>query len=117
LRKLDTIVAILGVSWGAIGAAFLGPFIWGLFTDFSNKYGAYASSFIGLGLTIYLYATGWSSPEAGTIGMIVSLILNPIVSFIADFIITTYRLKTFLDKQDEKIPKLGNYAKKVRVYK
>ncbi|MDA3885028.1 MAG: sodium:solute symporter [Candidatus Delongbacteria bacterium] len=112
LMKLDTIVAILGVSWGAIGAAFLGPFIWGLFTNFCNKFGAYASSFVGLGLTIYLYATGWSSPEAGTIGMIVSLLLNPIMSFIADFIITTYRIKRFLDKDDEKKPKLGSYAKK-----
>ncbi|MCK5761240.1 MAG: sodium:solute symporter, partial [Candidatus Delongbacteria bacterium] len=82
LLRLDTIVAILGVSWGAIGAAFLGPFIWGLFTDFCNKYGAYGSSFIGLGLTIVLYSNGWSSPEAGTIGMLVSLALNPVISLI-----------------------------------
>ncbi|MBN2789733.1 MAG: sodium:solute symporter family protein, partial [Candidatus Delongbacteria bacterium] len=119
LLKLDTIVAILGVSWGAIGAAFLGPFIWGLFTDFCNKYGAYFSSFIGLGVTIILYSNIfsppdviWTSPEAGTVGMLVSLILNPVFSFIADFIITTYRMKRFLEKQDEKTPKLGSYAKK-----
>ena len=82
LMKIDTIVAILGISWGAIGAAFLGPFIWGLFTNFCNKAGAYGSSFIGLGLTIVLYSNGWSSPEAGTIGMLASLALNPIISLI-----------------------------------
>ncbi|MBU4487221.1 MAG: sodium:solute symporter, partial [Candidatus Delongbacteria bacterium] len=84
LLKIDTIVAILGVSWGAIGAAFLGPFIWGLFTDFCNKAGAYGSSFIGLGLTIFLYFYYGPqySPQAGTIGMLASLALNPVISLI-----------------------------------
>ena len=78
--KIDTIVSILGISWGAIGSVFLGPFIWGLFYKKANKYGAIASSVLGLSVCIILYLWGLSSPEAGTIGMITSLILNPIVS-------------------------------------
>jgi len=35
----------------------------------------------GLALCLGLYFTGMSSPEAGTIGMIASLLLNPLVSF------------------------------------
>ena len=82
LIKPATIVSILGVSWGAIGAAFLGPFVWGLFTKFTNKYGAWTSAVTGLGVTLFMYIYGFSSPEAGTIGMLVSLAVNPIVSLL-----------------------------------
>lgn len=88
--EIDVIVEILGISWGAMGAFFLGPFVWGLFSEKVNKYGAYASSIIGLGTTLVLYFYGISSPDAkewyfsspgaGTVGMIISLIINPVVS-------------------------------------
>jgi SSS family solute:Na+ symporter/sodium/proline symporter len=80
LSKPDTIVAILGISWGALGSAFLGPFIWGLFWKKANKYGALASTVAGLGTCLFLYLSGMPSPEAGTIGMGVSLLVNPLVS-------------------------------------
>jgi len=83
LFKVDTIVEIMGISWGAIGSAFLGPFVWGLLWEKANKYGAYASMFSGLTVTLVLYFGGMSSPEAGTIGMLVSLMVNPIVSLIS----------------------------------
>ncbi|HQO09799.1 MAG TPA: sodium/solute symporter [Clostridiales bacterium] len=82
LFQLDTIVEIMGISWGAIGSAFLGPFVWGLLWDKANRYGAYASMVSGLTVTLVLYFSGMSSPEAGTIGMIVSFIVNPVVSLI-----------------------------------
>ncbi len=81
--KPATIVAILAVSWGAIGSVFLGPFIWGLFTKKVNKVGAIASAVLGLGTCLALYINGSSSPEAGTIGMLVSLVANPLFSAIA----------------------------------
>ena len=77
-----TIVSILGISWGAIGAAFLGPFLWGLFSKRVNRAGAIGSSLIGLGVCLTLYFTGMASPQAGTIGMIVSLLLPPILSVV-----------------------------------
>ncbi len=80
--KPATIVAILGISWGAIGSVFLGPFIWGLFTKRANKAGAIASSVIALAVCLYLYIDGMPSPQAGTIGMITSLVLNPVVSLV-----------------------------------
>jgi len=80
--KPSTIVSILGISWGAIGAVFLGPFIWGLFTKWTNKTGAIVSSVSGLGTCLFLYNSGWSSPEAGTVGMIVSLTVCPIISLL-----------------------------------
>jgi SSS family solute:Na+ symporter len=78
-----TIVAILGISWGAIGSLFLGPFVWGLLSRRVNKIGAYSAAIVGLALCLGLYAKGMASPEAGTIGMLASLVLNPIVSLIA----------------------------------
>jgi len=78
--EVDVIVEILGISWGAIGSFFLGPFVWGLFSKRVNRFGAYSSGIIGLATCMILYLTGMSSPEAGTIGMITSLIVNPIFS-------------------------------------
>jgi len=83
LLKPDSIVAILGISWGAIGATFLGPFIWGLFSKFVNSFGALASSFSGLAICIILFVYGMPSPQAGTIGMIVSLLSPPLFSLIS----------------------------------
>lgn len=81
LLQPASIVSILGISWGAIGSVFLGPFIWGLFYKKANKLGAICSSLGGLSLCLGLYFSGFSSPEAGTLGMIASLTIIPIISF------------------------------------
>ena len=83
MAEIDVIVEILGISWGALGAAFLGPFIWGLFWEKATRIGAWSSSILGLGTCLSLYFYGMPSPQAGTIGMIVSLVVNPLVSLLA----------------------------------
>lgn len=83
LIKPDSIVAILGISWGAIGSTFLGPFVWGLFGNYANKFGAISASIIALTLCLGLYINGMPSPQAGTIGMIASLLITPLFSFFA----------------------------------
>jgi len=92
LVEFDVIVEILGVSWGAIGAFFLGPFVWGLFSKKITRSAAISSSILGLGLCLTLYFVGlnqppgsalqwyYSSPGAGTLGMIASLVIAPIFS-------------------------------------
>jgi len=80
--KPATIVSILGISWGAIGSAFLGPFLWGLFSRRVHALGAVSAMILGLGVCLGLYATGMPSPQAGTIGMMVSLIV-PAVCFLS----------------------------------
>ena len=77
----DTIVAILGISWGALGSFFLGPFIWGLLMKRASRAGAISSGIIGLSTCLILYFYGMPSPSAGTLGMIASLAINPVVSF------------------------------------
>ncbi len=80
--KPASIVAILGISWGAIGSVFLGPFIGGLFMPKAGKFGAISSSVLGLGTCLALYATGTPSPQAGTVGMMISLVVNPVFSLV-----------------------------------
>lgn len=82
MAEIDVIVEILGISWGALGSAFLGPFIWGLFWKKATRLGAWSSSILGLGTCLGLYFYGMPSPQAGTIGMLVSLITNPVVSLL-----------------------------------
>jgi len=80
--KPASIVAILSISWGAVGAAFLGPFVWGLLWKRAHKAGAIASSLLGVTTCLILYSLRFSAPEAGTIGMLVSLLVNPVVSLL-----------------------------------
>lgn len=78
-----SIVAILSVSWGAIGSFFLGPFVWGLISKRVTKFGALTSALLGLGTCLGLGISGMPPAEAGTIGMIVSFMLNPLASLFA----------------------------------
>jgi SSS family solute:Na+ symporter/sodium/proline symporter len=81
--KPATIVAILGISWGAIGSVFLGPFIWGLFWSRTSRAGAILSSVAALLICLFLYLRGMPSPQAGTLGMVASLVLCPLVSLVS----------------------------------
>ncbi len=78
--NIDTIVAILGISWGAIGSFFLGPFVWGLFTKWITRFAALVAGLTGLAVCLILYFCGLPSPQAGTIGMFTSLLLPPFFS-------------------------------------
>ncbi|KQC03741.1 MAG: sodium:solute symporter [Candidatus Cloacimonas sp. SDB] len=82
LLKPAVIVTILSISWGAIASVFLGPFIWGLFNSKVNKTGAILGSTGGLLLCLILFLTWGASmvPQAGSAGMIASLILVPVFS-------------------------------------
>jgi len=73
--EIDSIVAILGISWGALGSFFLGPFIYGLFSKRTTKSESYLAAILGLGICLSLYLNGMPSPQAGTIGMATSLVV------------------------------------------
>jgi SSS family solute:Na+ symporter len=85
LKRPAVIVTILSVSWGAIGSVFLGPFLWGLFTKRIGAAGALAGALLGLATCLGLFAL-WGPtkvPQAGSLGMIVSLVATPIVGRLA----------------------------------
>ena len=80
--KPAVIVTILSVSWGAIASVFLGPFIWGIFNKKVTRLGAIAGSVGGLAICLILFVV-WGArmvPQAGSVGMIASLVLVPVFS-------------------------------------
>jgi SSS family solute:Na+ symporter/sodium/proline symporter len=84
LARPATIVTILGISWGAIGSFFIGPFVWGLCWRGMHRTGALAGSLLALAVCLGGYfVAGWPSPQAGTLGMLTSLVIAPLVSLVA----------------------------------
>ena len=82
--KPAVIVTILSISWGAIASVFLGPFIWGLFNKKVNRFGAVSGAVLGLGTCLFFFIywkfSGKMVPQAGSLGMIASLVIVPIFS-------------------------------------
>lgn len=96
--KVQAIVTLMSLGWGAIAGCFIGPYIYGLFWKRANKFGAYASLIAGILITILLtiifgaVATKEKtfaniitegvkrSPITGVIAMISSMIVTPLFS-------------------------------------
>jgi solute:Na+ symporter, SSS family len=84
LSKPIFIVSLMAISWGAIGGAFIAPYVYGLFLPWANRAGALAGLFSGLGTAIVLYVL-WGEPGvpmAGAAAMIVPLVVLPLVSLV-----------------------------------
>ena len=79
---VNFIAQLMGISWGALAGAFLGPFLWGLYSGRISKAAVWVSFIIGVGLTTSNMFLGFidSPVNCGAIAMIASLIVVPIVS-------------------------------------
>ena len=81
------IAQLMGYSWGALAGAFLGPFLWGLYSGRISKAAVWCSFVFGVGLTVVNMGMGFAgtpliaSPiNCGAIAMVVSIVLVPLVS-------------------------------------
>lgn len=76
------IAQLMGISWGALAGAFLGPMLWGLYSKRISKAAVWVSFIIGVGLTTSNMFIGFiASPiNAGAIAMVISIIVVPLVS-------------------------------------
>jgi len=83
--KPAVIVTILAISWGGLASVALGPFIWGLFNRKANGTGAIIAAIGGFGICLFLFIYWGPSmvPQAGSIGMLASIILVPLGSVFA----------------------------------
>lgn len=100
-NKNASISTLMSYSWGALAGAFLGPFMFGLFSKKITKASVWASFILGIGLTVghmILFGFGLfpdlankaasfklnlASPiNAGAITMILSIIIVPLISLI-----------------------------------
>lgn len=92
------IASLMGISWGAISGAFIGPFFFGLYWKKTTKASVYASFITGVGLAILslilsyagvnskwyvnglLFFDAADSIYMGVLAMLVSFIIVPVVS-------------------------------------
>ena len=94
--KVDFIVELMSLSWGAVAGAFVAPFFYGLYWKRATHHGVVAGMVSGLAVSILLYykvGTGIScmdsfyaqcgssvGPVSASIGMIVPFFVIPVVS-------------------------------------
>jgi SSS family transporter len=82
LSKVDVIVNLMVIAWGALAGAFLAPYVYGLFWRRTTKAGAYAGMISGVGTAVVLFFL-WGKPlipVAGAIAMFLPLLVVPVVS-------------------------------------
>ena len=87
--SITFIAQLMGISWGALAGAFLGPFLWGLYWGRVSKAAVWASFIVGVGLTTGNMILGFvgtpliASPiNCGALAMVLSLVIVPLVSLV-----------------------------------
>ena len=87
--SITFIAQLMGISWGALAGAFLGPFLWGLYWGRVSKAAVWASFIVGVGLTTGNMLLGFvgtpliASPiNCGALAMVLSLVIVPLVSLV-----------------------------------
>ena len=93
---VNFIAQLMGISWGALAGAFLGPFLWGLYSSKVSRVAVWASFIMGVGLTTSNMFMGFidSPVNCGALAMLLSLVIVPVVSLITpsvDFDVTPRR--------------------------
>ena len=91
-QNIPIIVNLMSFSWGIISGAFIGPYIWGLFSKRITKIGAYAGIMsglltVGISTLVITVTSDFSiaaskSPEMGVFAMLISAVVVPVVSLI-----------------------------------
>ena len=82
LKQPAIIVTLMSLSWGTVAGCFLAPFLYGLYWKGTTKIGAIAGSLSGLVISVILFIKlgEKGAPLAGSIAMIVPLLVVPLVS-------------------------------------
>ena len=86
LSRVDVIVNLMVIAWGALSGAFLAPYLYGLFWRRATRAGAYAGMLSGVGTAIGLFLL-WGKPfipVAGAIAMVLPLLLMPVISLLTN---------------------------------
>ena len=100
VSKVDVIVNLMVIAWGALSGAFLAPYLFGLFWRRTTKAGAYAGMISGVGTAVGLFLL-WGKPHipvAAAIAMIVPLLVLPVVSLLTKPPATGVIAKAFGDE-------------------
>jgi len=83
-RKVDAIVTLMSMSWGALAGAFIGPYLWGTLWRGVTKIGAICGFFGGLLIAVGTFIA-WGpahSPVSAAVAILASLVIVPLVSLV-----------------------------------
>lgn len=90
------ITALMGLSWGALAGAFLGPFVFGLFWKKATPAACFASMIFGVGFVTANQILHFLTPSmAGAAAMLASLVIVPVVSLFTRRLDSRYVDKIF----------------------
>ena len=84
LAKPAIILSLMAISWGTVAGVFLAPYLYGLFWRGATRHGAWVSAITGLtvsvGLSLYFKLDATYIPMAGSLAMLLPLVVLPLVS-------------------------------------
>ena len=87
--SITFIAQLMSISWGALAGAFLGPFLWGLYSKRISKAAVWTSFIVGVSLTsgnmiagFFSHALIASPINCGALVMLLSLAIVPLVSLV-----------------------------------
>lgn len=98
---VNFIAQLMGISWGALAGAFLGPFLWGLYSNKISRVAVWTSFAVGVILTTSNMFLGFieSPVNCGALAMVLSLILVPLVSLFTPSVPFDVRPKRVLKRR------------------
>jgi len=84
LHPPAVIADLMIIAWGTVAGSFLAPYIYGLFWRRANTAGAFAGLITGLltSVTLYIKLGKPGIPLAGTIAILVPMVVMPLVSLL-----------------------------------
>jgi Na+/proline symporter len=83
-RRVEAIVTLMSMSWGALAGTFMGPYVWGTLWRRTTPTGAIAGFVLGLATAVlgFLQVGPAYAPVSASAAMLVSLISVPLVSLV-----------------------------------
>ncbi len=115
-RRIEAIVTLMSMSWGALAGAFIGPFVWGVLWRRVTAAGAATGFVVGLAISVGgFFAFGpANAPVAASMAMLASLVLVPLVSLVTPPLPQAALAKAFGDPASGEPPAAPALSQEVR---
>ena len=86
--RIEVIITLMSISWGAIAGAFIAPYLYGLWWKRANAVGALAGMLSGLAASIYLYFFYFHrnesmGPVTATLSILIPLVVMPVACWLS----------------------------------
>ena len=111
MQKPAIIITLMSFSWGTVSGAFIGPFLWGLYSKRITKAGAWTGMLAGfLCSVLCMTISGFNealSPLFGVISMAISLVVTPVASCFGQKYDAAFLETVFVGQEEKMTEKRG----------